>query len=206
MKDQIDRKNRAQMGFSLVEIVVVIAIMAILGVGVLAAVPSLTGHQVRRAVRTIDTMLSNTKTTVMAKGNGYFLLRQESDGSFTAVSADGTEKPLGSRKGIEVTYKCSDNVTHSVTASEPLIITFDKASGAFSERVTAVDPKGDQSVPFSDNLFRDWRYNADGTPNADFVLNNPAYSGCILVAGKNFGSGIPSESSVLISSTLFSAS
>ena len=42
---------------------------------------------------------------------------------------------------------------------------------------------------FGDNLFRDWRYNADGTPNKDFVLNNPEYSGCILVVGKNFGSG-----------------
>ena len=46
---------------------------------------------------------------------------------------------------------------------------------------------------FGDNLFRDWRYNADGTPNPDFVLNNPAYSGCILVAGKSFGSGSSRE-------------
>ena len=46
---------------------------------------------------------------------------------------------------------------------------------------------------FGDNLFRDWRYNADGTPNKDFVLNNPTYSGCILVAGKNFGSGSSRE-------------
>ena len=41
---------------------------------------------------------------------------------------------------------------------------------------------------FGDNLFRDWRYNADGTVVEDFVLNDPTYSGCILVAGKNFGS------------------
>jgi 3-isopropylmalate/(R)-2-methylmalate dehydratase small subunit len=46
---------------------------------------------------------------------------------------------------------------------------------------------------FGDNLFRDWRYQADGTPNPDFVLNNPTYSGCILVAGKNFGSGSSRE-------------
>lgn len=46
---------------------------------------------------------------------------------------------------------------------------------------------------FGDNLFRDWRYNVDGTLNKDFVLNNPAYSGCILVAGKNFGSGSSRE-------------
>ena len=46
---------------------------------------------------------------------------------------------------------------------------------------------------FGDNLFRDWRYNSDGTPNKDFVLNDPTYSGCILVAGKNFGSGSSRE-------------
>ena len=44
-----------------------------------------------------------------------------------------------------------------------------------------------------DNLFRDWRFNADGSVNKDFVLNNPSYSGEILVAGKNFGSGSSRE-------------
>ncbi|MBR6263415.1 MAG: 3-isopropylmalate dehydratase small subunit [Prevotella sp.] len=46
---------------------------------------------------------------------------------------------------------------------------------------------------FGDNLFRDWRYDKDGQPVKDFVLNNPAYGGCILVAGKNFGSGSSRE-------------
>lgn len=46
---------------------------------------------------------------------------------------------------------------------------------------------------FGDNLFRDWRYHADGTLNKDFVLNDPTYSGQILVAGKNFGSGSSRE-------------
>ena len=46
---------------------------------------------------------------------------------------------------------------------------------------------------FGDNLFRDWRYNADGTPKEDFVLNNPIYAGKILVGGKNFGSGSSRE-------------
>jgi 3-isopropylmalate/(R)-2-methylmalate dehydratase small subunit len=52
----------------------------------------------------------------------------------------------------------------------------------------AVERKG-----FGDNLFRDWRYKKDGTPNPDFVLNNSRYSGQILVAGKNFGSGSSRE-------------
>jgi 3-isopropylmalate/(R)-2-methylmalate dehydratase small subunit len=46
---------------------------------------------------------------------------------------------------------------------------------------------------FGDNLFRDWRYNSDNTPRQDFVLNNPIYTGKILVAGKNFGSGSSRE-------------
>ena len=46
---------------------------------------------------------------------------------------------------------------------------------------------------FGDNLFRDWRYDAQGNPIGDFVLNDPRYSGCILVAGKNFGSGSSRE-------------
>ncbi len=46
---------------------------------------------------------------------------------------------------------------------------------------------------FGENLFRDWRYNPDGSLNKNFVLNDPSYSGEILVAGKNFGSGSSRE-------------
>jgi len=46
---------------------------------------------------------------------------------------------------------------------------------------------------FGENLFRDWRYRADGTPDPSFVLNDPHYGGDILVAGRNFGSGSSRE-------------
>ena len=46
---------------------------------------------------------------------------------------------------------------------------------------------------FGNNLFADWRYNKDGSPKKDFILNNPTYSGEILVAAKNFGSGSSRE-------------
>ncbi|WP_369999381.1 3-isopropylmalate dehydratase small subunit [Winogradskyella sp.] len=52
----------------------------------------------------------------------------------------------------------------------------------------ATDKKG-----FGDNVFRDWRFHKDGSVNSDFVLNNPNYSGSILVAGNNFGCGSSRE-------------
>jgi len=52
----------------------------------------------------------------------------------------------------------------------------------------AIERKG-----FGDNLFRDWRYEKDGSEKADFPLNDKTYSGKILVAGKNFGSGSSRE-------------
>lgn len=53
--------------------------------------------------------------------------------------------------------------------------------------------KATERKGFGDNLFRDWRYNQDNTPKEQFVLNNPIYSGKILVGGKNFGSGSSRE-------------
>lgn len=52
----------------------------------------------------------------------------------------------------------------------------------------AIDKKG-----FGDNVFKDWKYNKDGSKNAEFALNNTAYSGSILVAGNNFGCGSSRE-------------
>ena len=46
---------------------------------------------------------------------------------------------------------------------------------------------------FGKNLFRDWRYDDNDHPKPGFVLNNPKYTGCILIAGKNFGSGSSRE-------------
>ena len=53
--------------------------------------------------------------------------------------------------------------------------------------------KATERKGFGDNLFRDWRYNDDGSPKSDFPLNDPKYGGKILVGGKNFGSGSSRE-------------
>lgn len=56
--------------------------------------------------------------------------------------------------------------------------------------------KATERVGFGDNLFRDWRYDVEGNPKKDFVLNDSTYSGKILLAGKNFGSGSSREHAV----------
>jgi len=53
--------------------------------------------------------------------------------------------------------------------------------------------KATERKGFGDNLFRDWRYHPDGSLKKDFVLNDPKYTGKILVGGKNFGSGSSRE-------------
>jgi len=53
--------------------------------------------------------------------------------------------------------------------------------------------KATNRLGFGDNLFRDWRYNNDGSSKTDFPLNNSKYKGTILVAGKNFGCGSSRE-------------
>ena len=53
--------------------------------------------------------------------------------------------------------------------------------------------KATERKGFGDNLFRDWRYNPDGTPKENFVLNSSLYNGKILVGGRNFGSGSSRE-------------
>ena len=87
-----------------------------------------------------------------------------------------------------------DNFTILRSAAVPLSIENVDTDQIIPARfLKATERKG-----FGDNLFRDWRYNADGSPKTDFVLNNPTYSGeestrKILVGGKNFGSGSSRE-------------
>ena len=53
--------------------------------------------------------------------------------------------------------------------------------------------KATERVGFGDNLFRDWRYDENNNIKESFVLNNKSYTGKILIAGKNFGSGSSRE-------------
>ena len=82
-----------------------------------------------------------------------------------------------------------EKFTHLTSSAYPLPVENVDTDQIIPARfLKAVERKG-----FGDNLFRDWRYDRNGQPKPDFVLNNARYSGKILVAGKNFGSGSSRE-------------
>jgi len=79
-------------------------------------------------------------------------------------------------------------VTHTDTAVPLEIENIDTDQIIPARFLKATDKKG-----FGENLFRDWRFKANGELNPEFVLNNPTYNGTILVAGDNFGCGSSRE-------------
>lgn len=79
-------------------------------------------------------------------------------------------------------------ITHTDTAIPLEIENIDTDQIIPARFLKATDKNG-----FGQNLFRDWRYDASGEPNSQFVLNDPTYKGSILVAGDNFGCGSSRE-------------
>jgi 3-isopropylmalate/(R)-2-methylmalate dehydratase small subunit len=83
----------------------------------------------------------------------------------------------------------SKNFQHLVSTAVPLAIENIDTDQIIPARFL----KATTRDGFGENLFRDWRYDANNQPKADFVLNDPTYQGEILVAGKNFGCGSSRE-------------
>ena len=78
--------------------------------------------------------------------------------------------------------------THTTQAVPLNIANIDTDQIIPARFLKATDKKG-----FGDNVFRDWRFDKSGNLNTEFTLNNPIYSGSILIAGDNFGCGSSRE-------------
>ncbi len=97
--------------------------------------------------------------------------------------------PLGRMEGLIIINMAYDKFSKIKSTAVPVPIENVDTDQIIPARfLKAVERKG-----FGDNLFRDWRYNKDGSPKEGFPLNDPKYSGKILVGGKNFGSGSSRE-------------
>jgi 3-isopropylmalate/(R)-2-methylmalate dehydratase small subunit len=93
----------------------------------------------------------------------------------------------------EKTYKKNNMAKKTITIINATCVPLSNENVDTDQIIPARFLKSITREGFGENLFRDWRYNADGTQKKEFVLNNPTYKGEVLVAGNNFGCGSSRE-------------
>lgn len=124
-------------GFSLVELIVIIAIIAVLGTVTVAGTGMLTGWNMNKCVEMLDGGLSETRVSAMSKGVAYLTITRDAEGNYYMEMTGSPEEKIASRN-ISITYATQvEGSTElvegiEITTAKPLILTYDRASGAFS--------------------------------------------------------------------------
>ena len=131
-------------GFSLIELIVVIAIMTILTVGIAISLSSVSSQKAKAAIKTIYSSLEYTQTAAMAKATAYLEIYQKDDGYYLAVVEGSATQPVCKEKKL-----CDDSVTISYTTKgsmvaqkideTPLQITYDHVTGVILPVGNAAD-------------------------------------------------------------------
>lgn len=123
--------RRDQRGFSLVELVVVIAVMAVLGtVGVLSFA-MVSGRQVTSCTEEVESYINQTKMQALSRASAELEIFVKSDGVYVNLSVEGRDVKVG-KAGIQVKYKTDGGTEVTLSDSERLVLSFDRSSGAFS--------------------------------------------------------------------------
>lgn len=118
-------------GFSLVELIVVIAILAVLGAGAVMGVGMLGGWQMNECVSLLDGGLNETRTEVLSKQAAYLTISCDENGSYyMEITGKPREKLAGDKVTITYTTDAGESET-PITAEQPLSLSYDRASGAF---------------------------------------------------------------------------
>lgn len=122
-------------GFSLVELIVVIAILAVLSVSVAAGTGMLMKWNLNQCVEMIDGALSQTRVSAMSKQSSYLTISKDADGNYYMEMTGHSKEKLADDR-ITITYTTQvEGMTPgteqiAITEEEPLILTYDRASGA----------------------------------------------------------------------------
>lgn len=120
------RDNR---GLSLIELIVVIAILSIISVGAFSGIGMLSSWNVNKCAKGIDSALKKTKTTAMSKSNAELIL-SKSDGDYYIESTEEQKKKIGSEP-IVITYTTTEGNTITIDGTNTLTLRFDRSSGAY---------------------------------------------------------------------------
>lgn len=122
--------GRNQKGFTLVELIVVIAIMAVVATMGLLSFSVVTGQDVKSCAADIKSYIGQTKVHAMSRANATMTLSVKSDGVYVNLSVEGHDVQVG-KSGIAVSYRTDDGGTVTLNATDTLVLSFDRSSGAF---------------------------------------------------------------------------
>ena len=136
-------------GFSLVELIVVIAILAILSTATVAGTGMLTGWNINKCVEMLDGGFSETRVSAMSKSAAYLTITRDAEGNYYMEMTGGAREKIAS-DDLSITYATQaegSTVTIEgveITETDPLILTYDRASGAFLPMVESYDIDANQ--------------------------------------------------------------
>ena len=135
------KKSRNQ-GFSLVELIVVIAIMAIVTAGAVAGISAMTGAKLNSCSSNLIAGLEQTKVNALSKSAAELTLTCDADGNYVMSKTGEADQTIGDNK-IIITYQYKDStgadINKTVSASDSLIISYRRGSGAFLPIIDSVD-------------------------------------------------------------------
>lgn len=118
-------------GFSLVELIVVIAIVAVLGTGIIMGIGMLSSWQLNKCVNLLDGGLNEARTEALSKQTAYLTISCEENGCYyMEITGKPAEKLAGDKITITYTTDAGEDET-AITAEQPLRLSYDRASGAF---------------------------------------------------------------------------
>lgn len=121
---------RRNEGYSLIEVIVVTAIIAILAGAALFSVNSLGNGKLNKCTSRIEAALKETKVNAMSKSGCILTISCDSEGNYTLEMTGGQTETIASSK-MEISYEDSKGAKNPITAAEPLRLTYERASGAF---------------------------------------------------------------------------
>ena len=125
-------KQKRNKGFSLIELIVVIAILAIIAAGSATLFLSTSTYRAKQAVEEIRATMSETRMQALSKTNAWMELKQRADGTYVITTSYSGDAVLGSSYTITYT-KDGDATAVPISTTNSLILTYDRSSGGFSD-------------------------------------------------------------------------
>ncbi len=136
------RIQQDQRGFSLVELIVTLAIVGIVSVGGLYSISVVTGQNIKSCAKKLESAINETRVFALSKSQAKMELYTNADGVFVKVYADasatGTEEKIG-KTGISIKYEDTAGNEVELNSGTTLTISFDRSSGAFRPLTGSTD-------------------------------------------------------------------